>query len=58
MKYIKRTRTVNSEKKILSYQPENTCIFIPHASDNTDYIKMMEEVTAGDSTIEELELED
>ena len=55
MKYIKRTRTVNSEKVILSYQPENTLKFIPDASDNADYIKMMEEVEAGDSTIEELE---
>ena len=55
MNYIKRTRTVNSEKVILSYQPENTLKFIPHCPDNADYIKMMEEVQAGDSAIEELE---
>ena len=55
MKYIKRTRTVNSEKIILSYQPEDTCIFISNSSDNADYTKLMEEVEAGNSTIEELE---
>ena len=54
-KYIKRTQTINGEKIILSYQVEGKQIFIPHAEDNMDYVRMMEEVEAGASTIEEVE---
>ena len=40
---------------VTSYQPENTTIFIPPSQDNMDYARMMEEVEAGTSTIEEVD---
>jgi hypothetical protein len=38
-----------------SYQPEGTNKFIPPTADNMDYARMMEEVAAGTSTIEEVD---
>jgi hypothetical protein len=38
-----------------SYEPEGTNMHIPPAEDNTDYARMMEEVEAGTSTIEEID---
>jgi hypothetical protein len=38
-----------------SYQPEGTNMYIPHNPANSDYARMMEEVEAGTSTIEEID---
>ena len=44
------------EKKVLYYRPENGGqICIPPDPNNTDYDRMMEEVEAGTSTIEEVD---
>jgi hypothetical protein len=51
MKYLKHMLN----DAVASYQPEGTNKFIPHAEDNMDYVRMMEEVEAGASTIEEVE---
>ena len=40
---------------VASYQPEGTNTFIPPVANNTDYDRMMEEVEAGTSTIEEID---
>ena len=52
MKYFKRIN--NGE--ILSFQPEGTETFIPEAPGNTNYDNMLEEVEAGTSTIEDLDV--
>tara|TARA_R110000824_G_scaffold40795_2_gene121944 strand:- start:145 stop:339 length:195 start_codon:yes stop_codon:yes gene_type:complete len=39
-----------------SYQPEGENKYIPHDTGNADYVRMMEEVEAGISTIEEVEV--
>jgi len=42
--------------KVTNYfQPEGTNMCIPEAEDNMDYARMMEEVEAGTSTIEEVD---
>ena len=51
MKYLKHML----HGAVGSYQPEGTNTFIPPTSDNSDYSKMMEEVEAGTSTIEEVD---
>jgi len=40
---------------LTSYQPEGTNMHIPHDPVNSDYARMIEEVEAGTSTIEEVE---
>ena len=54
----------NGEKIVLYYQPENTALLEPAASqricipedeNNTDYARIMEEVAAGTATIEEVD---
>ena len=49
--YLKRT---NSDGVVV-YQPEGVNMHIPHDPMNMDYDRMMEEVEAGTSTIEETE---
>ena len=55
MKYFKHTETINAVKYIRYFQPEGTGMCIPEAEDNMDYARMMEEVDAGTSTIEEVD---
>jgi hypothetical protein len=55
MKYFKHTETINAVKHIRYFQPEGTNMCIPEAADNMDYARMMEEVDAGTSTIEEVD---
>jgi hypothetical protein len=55
MKYFKHTGLIGDEKIFRSYQPEGTNMYIPHNPANTDYARMMEEVDAGTSTIEEVD---
>ena len=50
-KYLKRT----GFSEVVSYQPEGTNMYIPHDPMNMDYDRMMEEVAAGTSTIEEVD---
>lgn len=54
MKYFKHVITENGVKRTRYFQPEGTNMCIPEAEGNTDYARMMEEVEAGDSTIEEV----
>ena len=43
-------------KQVHYYQPENTdLICIPEDENNTDYARIMKEVAAGTSTIEEVD---
>ena len=51
IKYLKRVNSNGVE----SYNPEGTAMFIPGDPLNTDYSRMLEEVEAGTSTIEEVE---
>jgi len=55
MKYFKNIWMIGGEKIIRAYQPEGTNMHIPPKADNTDYARMMEEVEAGTSTIEEVD---
>jgi hypothetical protein len=50
-KYLKRTGI----SEVVSYQPEGMNMYIPHDPANSDYSRMMEEVEAGTSTIEEID---
>ena len=50
-KYLKKT----GFNEVVTYQPEGTNMYIPEAEDNADYARMMEEVNAGTSTIEEVD---
>jgi hypothetical protein len=51
MKYLKHM--LNGA--VDSYQPEGTNMYIPHDPMNMDYARMMAEVEAGTSTIEEID---
>ena len=53
MKYLKHYESNFGEKTVSYYQPEGTYICIPESADNSDYVRMMAEVDAGTSTIEE-----
>jgi hypothetical protein len=55
MKYYKHFETLNGTDRIKYFQPEGTSMCIPNVTDNTDYARMMEEVDAGTSTIEEVD---
>jgi hypothetical protein len=62
MKYFKHTTTKNMktgqdlpEKRTLYYKREGFNECIPEAEANSDYARMMEEVEAGTSTIEEID---
>jgi hypothetical protein len=55
MKYFKHVITEDGVQRVRSFNPEGTSTFIPEAPDNMDYVRMMEEVEAGTSTIEEID---
>jgi hypothetical protein len=55
MKYYKHFETLDGTERIKYFQPEGTSMCIPNISDNIDFSKMMEEVDAGTSTIEEVD---
>ena len=56
MKYFKHLITEDGVQQVRFYKPEGKNTFIPpEADDNTDYARMLEEVEAGTSTIEETE---
>ena len=55
MKYFRYTETINEVKYTRYFQPEGTGLCIPEAEDNVDYARMLEEVAAGTSTIEEVD---
>jgi len=55
MKYYKHFEIVDGVVHVNYFQPEDTNISIPEALDNMDYARMMEEVEAGTSTIEEVD---
>ena len=56
MKYFKHIETINGLERTRYFQPEGTRTCIPpDAPDNSDYARMVEEVAAGASTIEEVE---
>ena len=55
MKYFKHIVIEDGIKRTRYFQPEGTGMCIPEAEDNTDYARMMEEVEAGTSTIEEVD---
>ena len=55
MKYFKHFETTDGVDRVNYFQPEGTNMCIPEADDNMDYARMMEEVEAGTSTIEEVD---
>jgi len=55
MKYFKHVITENNIKRVRCYNPEGTSTFIPHDPMNMDYARMLEEISAGESTIEEVD---
>ena len=55
MKYFKHIETVSGVNNTKYFQPEGTSMCIPEAPHNMDYDRMMDEVEAGTSTIEEVD---
>jgi hypothetical protein len=55
MKYFKYLITENSVPQVKYYTPEGLNMYIPDDPNNMDYARMMEEVEAGTSTIEEID---
>ena len=55
MKYFKHLLTEDDVQRVRFYKPEGENMFIPPDPDNTDYARMLEEVEAGTSTIEEVD---
>ena len=55
MKYFKHVIIEDGVKRLRSYNPEGTTTWIPECVGNTDYDRMLEEVAAGTSTIEEVD---
>ena len=56
MKYFQHVETINTLEGTRYFQPEGTNMCIPpEAPDNSDYDKMLEEISAGTSTIEEVD---
>jgi len=55
MKYYKHFETLNGTDRVKYFQPEGTNMCIPNVADNMDFFRMMEEVEAGTSTIEEVD---
>jgi len=53
MKYFQHYEMNFGVKSTQCFQPEGTHMSIPEAEDNTEYQKMMAEVAAGTSTIED-----
>jgi hypothetical protein len=55
MKYFKHTEAVGGVYQTKYFHPEGTETFIPEAEGNSDYIRMMEAVEAGEAEIEEVD---
>jgi hypothetical protein len=55
MKYFKHIIVNNDVKHFQFYSPEGSVACFPDDPANTDYERMMEEVDAGTSTIEEVD---
>jgi len=55
MRYLKHVVTENGAKRTRTFQPEGTSTFIPEFAGNADYDRMLDEVAAGTSTIEEVD---
>ena len=55
MKYFKHVITENGVKQVRSYNPEGTTTWIPECVGNSDYDLMMQEISAGESTIQEID---
>jgi len=55
MKYFKHIETINGVDRVKYFHPEGTNMSIPEAPDNMDYARLLEEVEAGTSTIEEVD---
>ena len=55
MKYFRDVKVIDGVKSTQYYQPEGAVMCIPEAEDNMDYAKILEEVEAGTSTIEEVD---
>jgi len=53
MKYFQHYEMNFGVKKTQCFQPEGTYRSIPESEDNTDYLRMIAEVAAGTSTIED-----
>ena len=55
MKYLKHIIVKNDVKQLQFYSPEGSVACFPDDPLNTDYERMLEEVAAGTSTIEEVD---
>ena len=55
MKYFKHYEIIDGVDRIKYFQPEDTNMCIPEAPDNSDYIRMMEAVEAGEAEIVEVD---
>ena len=55
MKYLEYFVTENGVPKIQCYKPENIDMYIPPDPNNSDYARMLEEIEAGNATIEEFD---
>ena len=55
MKYFKHIIVKNGVKHFQFYSPEGSVACIPEDEGNMDYARMMAEVDAGESTIEEVD---
>ena len=55
MKYLEYFVTENGGPKIQCYKPENIDMYIPPDPNNSDYARMLEEIEAGNATIEEFD---
>ena len=55
MNYFKYLITENGVPQVKYYTPEGLNMYIPDDPYNMDYARMIEEVEAGTSTIEEVE---
>ncbi|SVC85908.1 uncharacterized protein METZ01_LOCUS338762 [marine metagenome] len=53
MKYFQHYEMNFGVKTTMCFEPEGMHMSIPESEDNLDYRKMMEEVAAGTSTIED-----
>ena len=55
MKYFKHFHKIGDNSAVQCFNPEGINLSIPPDPNNTDYARMMEEVEAGTSTIEEVD---
>ena len=55
MKYFKHVITMGGETSVRHFRPEVTNSCIPLDPENMDYVRMLEEVAAGTSTLVEVD---